>query len=1298
VFNGINLSSGNFSTSATDLSFEGGYGIPVNVTRSYSANNPDEGPFGKGWTLSADVRSTAGGLLKSGPAPVRSVPVAFRERPSLQLDDPNAANALGVALQPVSAVLASDAGGKESTVQRDVDGILTTPPWDKNTSNPTYEFVTLNGQQYQVLIANKVTTPDGTVYYYYKRGSYPNGTKPWNDPSAPAEAANVLKVSKAVDRQGNETTYVYGATPVTFAKSNGTVSESPLVKVQMPNGHAITFVWGDGSAGHPTNRVWKVRDNNSVRTVTYGYDASGMLTSATTPGGKTTAYGYGPATVLSGSTLPAAQNLLTSVTDPRGLVTTMAYVEFNKGSQNNPVPVAWCRSVTHPNGTRAYVDAVSFAPIPGGPFPMGGTQFGLLDAQNNPVYSGKVDGGGPPGETVGFNVWGDTGANMPFHQKVYDLRTQDLITERDFVADRHPIPNTGGLLFDRKLVAAGQNLREVRTDTAYNFMGNPLKKTVEEANWNGSAKTSSVVRAVEYSYWGKDKYYQQKATKDQAGRYSYTDYYTASDQAGRRGQTHRVYDAKHAGFVLDSTIPVPANTASDKLWKYRLRPSGALAYAAQFEYDAQGRVTDVWKLQSATTSPWTYVQTKTTYGADTDGSWGQASQVVEDYGTGGVNRTTTNNSYTSWGVANNVTDAAGRIFVTSYDLDGQVLGVTCNGNPVASYTYGPSGTISHGMVTSVTDSLSGVVQTLTYSSTPGGSLGQVSAMAETRGGTLDSTVSYTYNGLGERDTATYVTPSGTTTWRYTDYVLAGSPQNGKRVFQTLRRMNGSNPTAEEFHYAYDSMGRLREATFAQTPKAGFTPSSGNPWYDSSNPAASRARAHYEYDAGGRATLLAHYWDTWNSGTSSYSSELVHSDSNAYELTGLNRGLKTSSSQSYRTGSGGAWTGLQSASYGYEAERDFLTSASYGDGLPTASATWAYDAAGNRTDTVADNLNRPTSVGGVSVTIDVLGNRLTKGSTTSYGWDAAGRMTSLTTPSGTTSYAYRADGMRITKSGTSEGTVYRYDGQMGMQDVETSGTSIIVNDYALGARGVDAVSRTDSTGTAVGYPLYDAHGNRIATLTKSGPSFGLVDVRSYDAWGQVRQGARTGRPRGRYVASIGHVQDDESGLIYMRARYYEPGSGRFVSEDPARDGRNWYIYAKNNPITTLDPAGKSGLSELVAFVGLVLIMAGLATMAYNAVSGLKVNDLIKSIMKEGNLYETARRGGLGDVGMAEIIQAKKMIEMLEKNLEAVKSVRAAKGLNALVGYGMVIAGYALMTEAEFIDPYSKNDGLFGQAPW
>jgi hypothetical protein len=45
------------------------------------------------------------------------------------------------------------------------------------------------------------------------------------------------------------------------------------------------------------------------------------------------------------------------------------------------------------------------------------------------------------------------------------------------------------------------------------------------------------------------------------------------------------------------------------------------------------------------------------------------------------------------------------------------------------------------------------------------------------------------------------------------------------------------------------------------------------------------------------------------------------------------------------------------------------------------------------------------------------------------------------------------------------------------------------------------------------------------------------------------------------------------LIYVRARYYEPSTGRFISEDPARDGLNWFIYAANLPSSKNDPDGQ-----------------------------------------------------------------------------------------------------------------------------
>lgn len=61
----------------------------------------------------------------------------------------------------------------------------------------------------------------------------------------------------------------------------------------------------------------------------------------------------------------------------------------------------------------------------------------------------------------------------------------------------------------------------------------------------------------------------------------------------------------------------------------------------------------------------------------------------------------------------------------------------------------------------------------------------------------------------------------------------------------------------------------------------------------------------------------------------------------------------------------------------------------------------------------------------------------------------------------------------------------------------------------------------------------------ATLSRSGGTYALADQRTYDAWGAVRSGSSTGNPNGRFAAALGLKQDDESGLIYIRARNYEP---------------------------------------------------------------------------------------------------------------------------------------------------------------
>jgi RHS repeat-associated protein len=111
---------------------------------------------------------------------------------------------------------------------------------------------------------------------------------------------------------------------------------------------------------------------------------------------------------------------------------------------------------------------------------------------------------------------------------------------------------------------------------------------------------------------------------------------------------------------------------------------------------------------------------------------------------------------------------------------------------------------------------------------------------------------------------------------------------------------------------------------------------------------------------------------------------------------------------------------------------------------------------------------------------------------------------------------------------------------------------------------------------------------IATLTKQPTnSFSLSARRYTDPWGVTRVGASTGPPDQRYCANLGHRQDDESGLTYKRARYYEPTTGRFVSQDPAQDGSNWFVYCSKQPTNGGDPDGTTGIPRASADIAIGL---------------------------------------------------------------------------------------------------------------
>lgn len=105
-----------------------------------------------------------------------------------------------------------------------------------------------------------------------------------------------------------------------------------------------------------------------------------------------------------------------------------------------------------------------------------------------------------------------------------------------------------------------------------------------------------------------------------------------------------------------------------------------------------------------------------------------------------------------------------------------------------------------------------------------------------------------------------------------------------------------------------------------------------------------------------------------------------------------------------------------------------------------------------------------------------------------------------------------------------------------------------------------------------YYLYNGHGDVIQLIDRSG---NIVNSYSYDEWGNVAQ-----KIEGTVNSFLhaGEQYDAETGLYYLRARYYDPRDGRFINED-TYEGQiknplslNLYTYVHNNPLSYVDPTG------------------------------------------------------------------------------------------------------------------------------
>jgi RHS repeat-associated protein len=164
------------------------------------------------------------------------------------------------------------------------------------------------------------------------------------------------------------------------------------------------------------------------------------------------------------------------------------------------------------------------------------------------------------------------------------------------------------------------------------------------------------------------------------------------------------------------------------------------------------------------------------------------------------------------------------------------------------------------------------------------------------------------------------------------------------------------------------------------------------------------------------------------------------------------------------------------------------------------------------------------------------------------------------------YAYDGTGVRSTKTVGGTTTQFSWDRSGGLPLLlqERAGTS--TTSYLYGPGGLP-LEQITPTGTAYWYH-HDQLGSTRALTDSTGTPQATY---TYDPYGNLTTSTGTVTNRIRFA---GEYTDAESGLIYLRARYYDPATAQFLTHDPLADEtRQAYVYASNDPLNITDPSGE-----------------------------------------------------------------------------------------------------------------------------
>ena len=566
----------------------------------------------------------------------------------------------------------------------------------------------------------------------------------------------------------------------------------------------------------------------------------------------------------------------------------------------------------------------------------------------------------------------------------------------------------------------------------------------------------------------------------------------------------------------------------------------------------------------------------------------------------------------------------------TYNSADQLATITANGTTY-TFTYDPFGDVSSvkigsTVVSSVTKNYrNGKTKKITYGNGMSISyeydvLDRVSKITYNKGNTVEATYLYEYDSNGNLTKITDSTQKRKLLYKYdmdgrmTGFINVDTNTNSSKLagwYTYDEELRISNVTymheyvvsgtstynlLQNYRYSYDAKGRLSSLEIEHNIGTATKGYGVVPQYDG----LGRLKSKETKITGNTGNTLVSNTGTYTYATSS-TGQSTQVSQYAYKINGT-----TANTFNYTYDANGNITAIKNAAgtvvfrYTYDT-LGRLTREDNKDANKTY--VYTYDNAGNITSkktyafttgtlgTVQStntytygNTNwkdQLTKFNGTALTYDAIGNPLTynNGTGMTFTWKKGRELATAVKGSNSVTYGYDDTGLRISKTVNGVEHKYYYDGDLLIY--EEYGDDMLIYIYDENGSPI-GVKHRNKVFVAEQIETYlfgkNLQGDIIAIYNTSGTA---IVKYVYDAWGNIisTSGTQaTGIGAKNSLRYRGYYYDTETGLYYLRARYYDPVTGRFINADNclynSLHGFNLYAYCCNNPVMYADYTGET----------------------------------------------------------------------------------------------------------------------------